>query len=98
MIYEFWITYPRDHPGAGLRDRVARCRFSSDTEAIDWFKTNYPAQFEWDAKMRVYGAERHGEIYPLDAHRKPVETFYGEIGNSLVNRQNWLAGNRRSYW
>jgi len=52
--YEFWITYPTGHALAGLHDRVARGHFSSDGEAIDWFKANYPEQFAAGVEMRVF--------------------------------------------
>jgi len=34
---------------------------------------------------------RHSEIYPLDAHRKPVATFYREIGNSPMSEAQSIA-------
>ncbi len=51
--YEFWqdeeIT-----PGYSPPRCVARGHFASDAEAVDWFKTVYPAEFARGAEMRVF--------------------------------------------
>ncbi len=33
---------------------IAKNWFEYDSEAIDWFKENYPAEFKAGAEMRVY--------------------------------------------
>jgi hypothetical protein len=53
--YEFWIDEPRpewvDRKG---KRRVAKGSFGSDREAIDWFKVNYPGEYNQGVEMRVW--------------------------------------------
>ena len=55
--YQFWIT-EKLHPD--LPDRYTVTRkvadrfFSNDTQAIEWFKENHPAEFAHGAEMRVF--------------------------------------------
>ena len=43
--YEFWTD---------KKELVIRKYFESDDKAIDWFKTNYPAEFKAGLTMKVW--------------------------------------------
>jgi len=43
--YEFWTD---------KKELVIRKYFESDNEAIEWFKTNYPAEFKEGLTMKVW--------------------------------------------
>lgn len=53
--YEFWINEDRwEYVDKDGKRRVAKGNFENDTQAIAWFKENYPTEFKKGVEMRVW--------------------------------------------
>ena len=53
--YEFWIEEPRpEYVDRNGKRRVAKGNFENDEQAVEWFKANYPDEYEQGVEMRVW--------------------------------------------
>lgn len=55
--YEFWVDEPREEyqTKRGIpKRRLDKQWFENDTQAIEWLKENYPAEFKQGVEMRVF--------------------------------------------
>lgn len=52
--YEFWIEEEVSYQSKPVSRRIAKSFFRNDTEAVEWFKENYPNEFKHGVEMRAY--------------------------------------------